>query len=102
MRDSTLIELAWPPNISSSVARVPQSAGDFVPAGGGRYLPSVLKTCPMKPSGVQLARPIRPPHLQTRANSEAACAWFGANITPKVETTVSKEASSNGSDSASA
>ena len=31
----------------------------------------------MKLSGVQLARPILPPGLQTRASSLAACSWFG-------------------------
>ena len=65
---------------------MPHSAGDFAPAGGGRYLPSVLKTWPMKPSGVQLARPILPLGLQTRSSSAAALSWFGVNITPKVET----------------
>ena len=60
------------PNISVSRARVPHSAGDFTPAGGGRCLPSVLNTWPMKPSGVQLARPILPPALQTRSSSAAA------------------------------
>ena len=81
---------------------MPHSAGDLAPAGGGRYLPSVLNTWPMKPSGVQLARPIWPLGLQTRNNSAAARSWFGVNITPKVESTVSKLLSSNGRFSASA
>ena len=51
--------------------RVPQVAGDLAPAGGGRYLPIVLKSWPMKPSGVQLARPILPPGLVTRSSSAA-------------------------------
>src|SRR5262249_2404028 len=80
------------PNISSRRARVPHSAGDFTPAGGGRYLPSVLNTWPMKPPGVQLARPIFPPGLQTRVSSPAALSWSAVNITPKVETTTSKRA----------
>ena len=71
-------------------ARVPHSAGDFTPAGGGMCLPSVLNNWPMKPSGVQLARPILPPERQTRSSSAAALSWFGVNITPKVETTTSK------------
>ena len=90
------------PNISSSRARVPHSAGDFTPAGGGRCLPSVLNSWPMKPSGVQLARPILPPGLQTRSSSAAALSWSGVNITPKVETPTSKLPSANGSASASA
>ena len=56
----------------------------------------------MKPSGVQLARPILPPGLQTRSSSAAARSWSGVNITPKVETTTSKLPSGNGSASASA
>ena len=83
-------------------ARVPQSAGDLTPAGGGTCLPMVLKSCPMKPSGVQLARPILPPGLQTRIISAAARSWSGVNITPNVETTTSKLSSANGSASASA
>ena len=71
-------------------ARVPHSAGDFTPAGGGMCLPSVLNSWPMKPLGVQLARPILPPGLQTRSSSAAALSWLAVNITPKVETTASK------------
>ncbi|KAG0919231.1 hypothetical protein G6F32_016267 [Rhizopus arrhizus] len=63
---------AWLPNISSMRARVPHSAGDLTPAGGGRCLPMVLKIWPMKPSGVQLAMPILPPGRQTRTSSAAA------------------------------
>ena len=70
---------------------MPQSIGDFAAGGGGRYLPRVLKSCPMKPSGVQFVRPIWPPDLQTRNSSAAACSWLGVNITPNVETTVSNE-----------
>ena len=82
---------------------MPHSAGDFTPAGGGRCLPSVLNSWPMKPSGVQFARPILPPDLQhTRSSSAAALSWSGVNITPKVETTTSKLSSGNGNASASA
>ena len=67
-----------------------------------RGLPSTLNSWPMKPSGVQFARPMRPPGRHTRASSAADFAWSGANITPKVDSTASKLASSNGSASASA
>ncbi len=56
----------------------------------------ILKIWPTKPSGVQQARPILPPGRQTRASSRAAWGWSGANITPKVETTTSKDASAKG------
>lgn len=56
----------------------------------------------MKLSGVQLASPMRPPGRQTRASSAAALSWFGVNMTPKVESTTSNEASGKGSSSASA
>ena len=57
---------------------------------------------PIRLSGVQLARPMRPPGRTTRAISAADRAWSGANITPKVETTASKLASAKGSASTSA
>ena len=89
-------------NSSASRARVPHSAGELAPAGGGTYLPTVLNNWPTKPSGVQFARPIFPPLRQTRSSSFAARCWSGVNITPKVETTTSKLWSGNGSASASA
>ena len=46
------------PNVIPTKSRVPHTAGDFTPVGGGRYLPIVLNSWPIKPSGVQLARPI--------------------------------------------
>ena len=55
-----------------------------------------------KPLGVQLVRPIMPPGRQTRMSSLAALSWFGANITPKVESTTSKLASGKGRFAASA
>src|SRR5215210_248319 len=97
-----LMDVADVANISRRRASVPHSAGDFAPAGGGRYLPSVLNSCPINPSGVQLARPILPPLLHTRTSSAAAASWLGVNITPKVETTASKLPSANDSASASA
>jgi hypothetical protein len=63
-------------NISAMRGPVPHNAGDFAPTGGGRCLPIVLKSCPMKPSGVQLARPILPPLLHTRSSSAAALSWL--------------------------
>ena len=62
---------------------------------------TVRKSSPMNPSGVQLARAIVPPGLQTRSSSAAACAWSGANMEPKTDVTASKEPSGKGSDSAS-
>ena len=56
----------------------------------------------MKPSGVQLARPIRPPSRTTRSISRAARVWSGENITPKVESTTSKLEFAKGNASASA
>ena len=53
LRGSVLIEIAAEPNISVRRPRVPQSRGDFAPAGGGRYFPSVLNNCPIKASGVK-------------------------------------------------
>jgi len=84
-----------------SAHRVPQRR-DLMPAGGGTCFPIVLKSCPMKPSGVQLARPIFPPRLQTRRSSPAARSWSGVNMTPKVETTTSKLSAAKGNASASA
>ena len=90
------MEDAFPSNISAIRALVPHRSGDLTPAGGGRCLPIVLKRWPMKPSGVQLARPIFPPGRQTRISSAAARSWSGVNMTPKVETTTSKLASWKG------
>ena len=80
---------------------MPQSIGDCTPAGGGTCAPTVRKSSPMKPSGVQLASAIVPPGLQTRSSSAAARAWSGANIEPKTDVTASNEPSGNGSASAS-
>ncbi|MNT33334.1 hypothetical protein D3C72_1692560 [compost metagenome] len=93
---------ALAPNISSMRARVPHSAGDFTPAGGGTCLPMVLKIWPTKLSGVQLAKPILPPGRHTRSSSAAALSWSAVNITPKVETTASKLPGAKGRASASA
>ena len=43
----------------------------------------------MNPEGVQFAMPIFPPGRHTLIISRAQVAWSGANITPKVETTLS-------------
>ena len=71
------------------------------PARRRHVLADRAKSSPMKPSGVQLASAIVPPGRQTRSSSDAACAWFGANIEPKTEVTASNESSGNGSASAS-
>ena len=55
----------------------------------------------MKPSGVQHASAIVPPGRQTRSNSPAARSWSGANMQPNTDMTASKDASGNGSASAS-
>src|SRR5438270_1618384 len=70
LRGSVSIDVAAAPNMSSMRARMPQSAGDLTPAGGGMCLPMVLNSWPMKPSGVQLASPILPPGLHTRMSSQ--------------------------------
>jgi hypothetical protein len=51
----------------------------------------------MKTSGVQLAKPIRPPGRQTRARSDAAVFRSGENITRNIDSTASKLASPKGS-----
>lgn len=56
----------------------------------------------MNPSGVQLARPMRPPLRTTRSISFADFRRSGVNMTPNVDSATSKLPSSNGSDSASA
>ncbi len=43
----------------------------------------------MKPSGVQLTRPMRPPGRVTRTSWSAAARWNGANITPTHEVVTS-------------
>ena len=50
-----------PPNSSRSRSSVPHRIGDSSPAGGGTCRPLVLKSWPMKPSGVWATSPIRPP-----------------------------------------
>ena len=77
-------------NSSRRCESVPHRSGDAIPAGGGTYLPMTRNSCPRKPSGVQLASPIRPPGRHTRISSLAAHSWAGANITPKVDRTTSK------------
>jgi len=56
--------------------------GDFAPAGGGRYLPSVLKSWPMKGfRRSRLASPILPPGLQTRVELGRRFVLVGRNMT---------------------
>ena len=64
LRGSASIELALLPNSSINRWPVPHRAGDLVLIGGEKYWPRSLSICPMKPCGVQLARPILPPDLQ--------------------------------------
>ena len=64
-------------------------------------LPIVAKKRPTLPSILQLERTILPPGRRTRAISEAACLWSGANMTPNTDSTASKLSSSKGSASAS-
>ena len=45
----------------------------------------VANIWPMKPSGVQLTRPIRPPGRTTRTSSSALAWWCGANMMPTHE-----------------
>ena len=48
---SIAIEAMRSPNSSCRRSSVPQSAGDFTPAGGGRYRPISLNSSPMKLEG---------------------------------------------------
>lgn len=97
-----MIAAAWPLNSAAMRACVPQSMGERSPGGGGTCRPMTWKSRPMNPSGVQLARPIRPPGRVTRSSSAAARSWSGVNITPKEESATSKLPSGKGSASASA
>jgi hypothetical protein len=63
---------ACAPNSSSIRSFVPHSDGDETPAGGGTNRPTTLNSWPTNPSGVQLARPMRPPGRTTRRSSLAA------------------------------
>ena len=45
----------------------------------------ILNSSPIRPSGVQLTRPMRPPGRQTPASSWATTSWRGANCTPKAD-----------------
>ena len=47
------------PNSSSRCSGRPQRAGGVTPAGGGTCRPTTPNSRPMKPAGVQLARPMR-------------------------------------------
>ena len=71
--------------------------GGVSPGGGGTCAPTVLKSWPTKPSGVQLANAIVPPPRQTRTISAAVRRWSGANIAPTTEMTASNARSGKGS-----
>ena len=62
----------------------------------------VANIWPMKPAGVQLISPIRPPGRTTRTSSSAACWWCGANMMPTHEMAASNSPSAYGRCSASA
>src|SRR5437870_4340463 len=49
------------------------------------YLPIVLNSCPMKLSGVQFARPILPPGLQTHARAGAQIERFAQVLTDDLQ-----------------
>ena len=65
-------------------------------------LPTILNISAVAPYVAHVHVPTTPPGRTTRASSAAACSCRGANMWPKVDSTRSNEASSNGSDSASA
>ena len=82
VRSVTDIDETPSPKISRRWASVPHRIGEATPAGGGTCRPTVLKSWPMNPSGVQLATATVPPDRVTRSSSAAACRWSGANIEP--------------------
>ena len=59
----------WPRRRAAPASRasVPHCSGEGTPAGGGTWAPTILNIWPMKPSGVQLASPMRPPGRHTRS-----------------------------------
>ena len=65
---------------------------------GGQSRPGTLR--PIRPAATS-ARTSLPPLRTTRPSSRAACCWFCAKMTPKVEITPSKLASGKGRRSAS-
>ena len=82
------------PSRARTWSSLPHSGGGCAPGGGGgAYGFMVANICPMKPSGVQLSRPMVPPGRQTRTSSSAPAWWCGANMTPTQDRTVSKDAS---------
>ena len=86
------------PSSPRTCASSPHSGGGCAPGGGaGANGFMVANIRPMKPSGVQLSRPIRPPGRTTRTSSSAASWWRGANITPTHEIAASNSPSSYGS-----
>src|SRR4051812_29864257 len=91
-----LMDRIAPPKMVRRCGSVPQSVGGATPGGGGTNPENSRNISPTYPAGVQLASAIRPPGLQTRASSDAALAWSGANIDPKIEVTASNEPSGKG------
>ena len=90
------------PGARSRAPRSPHANGLPAPgAGGGMNGAIILKMSCMPVLGCQQASASRPPGFVTRASSPAIASWSGANMTPQVESTTSKLASSNDMSSAS-
>src|SRR5882757_5724319 len=82
-----------PGNNVERCASPDQATGGVTPGGGGTCLTNVRNISPTTPSGTHTDSPILPPGRSTRTNSPAALAWSGANMTPNVDSTTSKESS---------
>ena len=86
-----------PLNLFSTTSGMPHSICDGGELGlFGECLAFVLNTDPIASSGGHVATPILPPFLVTHTISFAASSGFGTNMCPKVDTTTSKDSSSNG------
>lgn len=73
-RRSVTTSVTRSPSSPRTWSSLPHSGGDDTPGGGGAtYGFIVANSLPMKPSGVQLSRPIVPPGRHTRMSSSAAC-----------------------------
>ena len=79
--------------VEGDAEALPYADGEATPAGGGTCRPTVFKSWPMNPSGVQLATATVPPDRVTRSSSAAAFWWSGANIEPKIVVTASNSPS---------
>src|SRR4029077_919921 len=96
-----LTSVTCSPSSARTCSSRPHSGGGCAPGGGGgAYGFIVANICPMNPSGVQLSRPMVPPGRQTRISSSALAWWYGANMTPRQDITVSNSPPANGRGSA--